>query len=85
MAGSASTVVLAALTGEPTSTDELYDRVGYPALVRVGLIQYPRFRAALEQLAADGLAEREAGPDGATLWWRAGAEPGSPPDGPTPA
>jgi hypothetical protein len=75
MAGSASTVVLAALTDEPTSTDALYDSVGYPTLVSAGLIQYPRFRAALEQLAADGLAEREPGPDGATLWWRAGSEP----------
>ena len=78
MAGSASPVVLAALTAEPTSTDELYDRVGYPALVQAGLIQYPRFRAALEQLAAEGLAEREPGPDGATLWWRAGTEPATP-------
>ena len=76
MAGSASTVLLAALTDEPTSTDALYDGVGYPALVRAGLIQYPRFRAALEQLVVEGLAEREPGPDGATLWWRAGAEPG---------
>ena len=78
MAGSASSVVLAALTAEPTSTDALYDRVGYPALVRAGLIQYPRFRAALEQLAAEGLAEHEPAPDGATLWWRAGAEPATP-------
>jgi hypothetical protein len=74
MAGRDS-AVLAALGDEPASTDELYDRVGYPALVRAGLIQYPRFRAALEQLAADGLAERRAGPDGATLWSRPGAEP----------
>ena len=78
MAGSASPVVLAALTAEQASTDELYDRVGYPALVQAGLIQYPRFRAALEQLAADGLAEHEPGPDGSTLWWRAGAEPATP-------
>ena len=75
MAGPASSVILAVLTAEPASTDELYDRVGYPALVRVGLIQYPRFRAALEQLAADGLAQSSSGADGATLWWRAGAEP----------
>ena len=78
MAGSASSVVLAALTPELTSTDELYDRVGYPALVRVGLIQYPRFRAALAQLAADGLAEHEPGADGGTLWRLAGAEPATP-------
>jgi hypothetical protein len=78
MAGSASTVVLAALTDEPTSTDALYDSVGYPTLVSAGLIQYPRFRAALEQLAAEGLAEHEPAPDGSTLWWRAGADPATP-------
>jgi hypothetical protein len=67
--------VLAALTDEPTSTDALYDRVGYPALVRLGLVQYPRFRAALEQLAAEGLAERLDASDGSSLWRRPGTEP----------
>jgi hypothetical protein len=68
---SQSSVVLAALTEVPTSTSDLYDRVGYPALVRVGLIPYEAFRAELSKLAAAGLARSETGSDGATLWRRA--------------
>jgi len=49
-------VLLAALTDEPVSTSELYDRVGYLALARVSLIPYPAFRAELEKLSAAGLA-----------------------------
>jgi hypothetical protein len=60
--------LLAALGDEPASTSDLYERVGYPELVRLGLVSYPAFRAALDALAAQGLAEREAGPDGSTLW-----------------
>ena len=63
-------VLLAVLTDEPTSTDDLYDRVGYPALMRVGLIQYHAFRAELTKLSAAGLAESSEGADGATLWRR---------------
>jgi hypothetical protein len=65
-----ATVLLDALTDEPTSTSELYDRVGYAALVRVGLIPYHAFRAELDKLVAAGEAERERSPDGATLWRR---------------
>jgi hypothetical protein len=61
-------VVLAALTSEPTSTDDLYTRVGYLALARVGLVPYAAFRAELAKLSAAGLAEKEAGADGSTLW-----------------
>ena len=68
--------LLAALTDEPTSTSDLYDRIGYPALVRIGLVPYPAFRAELEKLAAAGLAEKETGADGSTLWRRAGGERG---------
>jgi hypothetical protein len=62
--------VLAALTDEPTSTSELYDRVGYPALMRVNLIPYKRFRMACVELQAEGLAASDTGEDGETLWWR---------------
>jgi hypothetical protein len=65
---SRSSVVLAALTSEPTSTSDLYARVGYLALARVGLVPYEAFRAELAKLSAAGLAENEAGPDGSTLW-----------------
>jgi hypothetical protein len=67
---SRASVLLAALTDEPASTSELYDRVGYPALVRVGLVPYDAFRDELARLSAAGLAERETAADGATLWRR---------------
>jgi hypothetical protein len=63
-----SSVVLAALSGNPTSTSDLYERVGYAALVRIGLIPYPAFRAELERLAAAGLVQSETDSDGSTLW-----------------
>ena len=78
-------VLLAALTTTPTSTSELYDRLGYGTLTQIGLVPYDTFRAELDKLAAAGLAKTEAGPDGSTLWRRAPAEgepgaeaPGSP-------
>ena len=60
--------LLAALSDEPTSTSDLYDRLGYPQLVRMGLVSYPAFRSALDALAAEGLAERRTAEDGSTLW-----------------
>jgi hypothetical protein len=72
-----ATAVLAVLTDEPTSTDELYERVGYPTLTRVGLVAYEAFRAELARLAAAGLAESRRADDGATLWRRR-ATPGAP-------
>jgi hypothetical protein len=74
----AATTLLGALTDDPTSTSELYDRVGYPALVRAGLVPYEAFRAELVKLSAAGLAERGTDDDGATTWRRpapADAEP----------
>ena len=62
--------LLAALTDEPVSTSELYDRVGYPTLVRIGLVPYAAFRAELERLEAAGLADRATAGDGSTLWRR---------------
>lgn len=66
---SRSSVVLAAVSDEPTSTSDLYDRVGYLALARAGLIPYAAFRAELVQLSQAGLVRSETGSDGSTLWW----------------
>lgn len=63
-------MLLDALTSEPMTTSDLYDRVGYPALTRVGLIPYHTFRAELVKLSAAGLAHSEDAPDGSTMWWR---------------
>ena len=63
--------LLGALTDEPTSTSDLYERLGYPQLLRAGLIGYHDFRAALEALAKEGLVHAEEGDDGSTLWRRA--------------
>jgi hypothetical protein len=70
---SRSSVLLGALTSEPTSTSDLYERVGYLALTRIGLVPYPAFRAELDKLATEGLAACDTGPDGSTLWRRADA------------
>jgi hypothetical protein len=79
---SRASVLLAALTSEPTSTSDLYERVGYLALTRVGLVSYPAFRAELDKLSAAGLADRETSSDGSTMWTLAAASPkdGQPPD-----
>jgi hypothetical protein len=63
-------VLLEALTSEPTTTSDLYDRVGYAALTRMGLIPYHAFREELVRLTAAGLAHSEDAPDGSTIWWR---------------
>jgi hypothetical protein len=65
-----SSTLLAVLCDEPASTSDLYDRVGYPSLMRLGLIQYQAFRDALVELERDGLAKSEAADDGSTLWRR---------------
>jgi hypothetical protein len=65
---SRAAALLAALTDEPASTSELYERVGYATLLSVGLIPYPAFRAELVRLSATGLAERHTAGDGATMW-----------------
>jgi hypothetical protein len=82
---SRASALLAALTDEPTSTSELYDRVGYRTLVRTGLVAYEAFRDELTGLANSGLAERSEAADGATLWRlptpegeAAGTGPGAP-------
>ncbi|MGH2894721.1 MAG: hypothetical protein ACRDPM_15875 [Solirubrobacteraceae bacterium] len=67
---SRASVLLDALTSEPTTTSALYDRVGYQALTRVGLIPYHAFRDELDKLSAAGLAHSGDAPDGSTVWWR---------------
>jgi hypothetical protein len=59
---------MAVVTSQPTSTDELYDRVGYLTLARLGLIPYHAFRAELAALAATGAIEIGTAPDGSTTW-----------------
>jgi hypothetical protein len=63
--------LMAAITSDPASTSELYDRVGYPALARLGLIPYHAFRAELAALAATGAVQSATAPDGSTVWRRA--------------
>jgi hypothetical protein len=60
--------ILAVLTDVPTSTSDLYDTLGYPTLVRIGLVQYQAFRAELARLAAAGLATGETIEERETLW-----------------
>jgi hypothetical protein len=63
-----ASALLAVLTDRPTSTSELYDRVGYAALVRIGLVPYDAFRAELAKLQGAGLAHSATDEDGATVW-----------------
>ena len=65
---SRESVVLGALTIDPTSTSDLYERVGYGALARVGLIPYHAFRAELARLETTGAVASETGADGSTMW-----------------
>jgi hypothetical protein len=65
---SRSSVVLSAVTNQPASTSELYERVGYLALAQVGLIPYGAFRAELARLSAQGLVDSETADDGSTRW-----------------
>lgn len=65
---SRASVLLSALTTEPTTTSELYDRVGYATLTRVGLIPYDAFRTELAALAALGKAVSATAEDGSTTW-----------------
>jgi hypothetical protein len=68
MCMSRASVLLAALTSEPTSTSDLYARVGYAVLTRVGLVPYEAFRAELVKLSAAGLANSDVARDGSTVW-----------------
>jgi len=65
---SRESVVLGAVTIDPTSTSDLYERVGYGALAQVGLIPYHAFKAELERLEATGAVASDTGTDGSTMW-----------------
>jgi hypothetical protein len=65
---SRESVLLGALTTELTSTSDLYERVGYGALARIGLIPYHAFRAELVRLESTGLLASETASDGSTMW-----------------
>lgn len=65
---SRESVLMGVLTIDPTSTSDLYERVGYGKLVSVGLIPYHEFRAELEKLEAAGIVASEEGTDGSTMW-----------------
>lgn len=68
---SRASALMAVISTHPTSTSELYDRIGYATLVRLGLIPYHAFRAELAALEATGAIESSTGPDGSTFWSRA--------------
>ncbi len=65
---SRASALLAAVTSEPTSTSELYDRIGYPSLTRLGLVPYDAFRAELARLSAAGMIDSHTAGDGSTMW-----------------
>ncbi len=65
---SRESALLGVLTIDPTSTSDLYERVGYGVLASEGLIPYHSFRGELEKLQAAGIVHSEAGPDGSTMW-----------------
>jgi hypothetical protein len=71
---SRASALLAVLTSEPTSTSELYERIGYPTLARLGLIPYEAFRTELVSLSVAGLATSDTGRDGTTTWRLAGPD-----------
>jgi hypothetical protein len=65
---SRAATILAALTDEPASTSDVYERVGYMNLTHAGLVPYAAFRAELVRLAAAGLVEGQPADDGSTMW-----------------
>jgi hypothetical protein len=65
---SRESALIGVLTVDPTSTSDLYERVGYATLAEVGMISYHEFRAELEKLQAAGVVGSEAGEDGSTMW-----------------
>lgn len=65
---SRESVLRGVLTIDPTSTSDLYERIGYRRLAEVGMIPYHQFRAELAKLEAAGIVASEAGNDGSTMW-----------------
>jgi len=67
---SRTSALMAVISTDPMSTSDLYDRIGYATLVRLGLVPYQAFRAELAALAATGAIESATAPDGSTVWRR---------------
>ncbi|MBV9197612.1 MAG: hypothetical protein JO168_26050 [Solirubrobacterales bacterium] len=65
---SPESVLLGVLTRELATTSDLYERVGYGTLVRVGLIPYHAFRAELVRLEGIGAVASAVASDGSTVW-----------------
>jgi len=65
---SRESALLGVLTIDPTSTSDLYERIGYRTLAEVGMISYHEFRAELEKLHAAGIVDSEEGTDRSTMW-----------------
>ncbi len=63
----ADQAILAALAEGPATTSQLYDRLGYPVLLRLQLIDYRAFRRAVGELEAAGRIAGEPHEDG-TIW-----------------
>ena len=63
-----TSALLDVLSSEPASTSELYERLGYAALTRLGLVSYHAFRGQLVRLAAAGLVLSDTDRDGSTTW-----------------
>ena len=59
--------ILALLAEGPATTSELYDRLGYPALLRLQLIDYRAFRDVVAELEAGERITGEPHEDG-TVW-----------------
>lgn len=64
---SRASALLAALTGEPETTAEIYDRVGYATLTRAGLVSYHAFRAELAKVSAQDSSRVATDCDGLTV------------------
>ena len=78
MTSTRASTLLAALSSEPASTSALYERVGYAALARLGLVSYHAFRGELVRLAAAGLVVSDADREGSTTWRLAAPDDGAP-------
>ncbi len=63
----AQEAILAALAEGPATTSQLYDRLGYPVLLRLQLIDYRAFRRVIGDLEKDGRITGEPHEEG-TVW-----------------
>jgi hypothetical protein len=72
---SRASALLAAVTSEPASTSDLYERVGYLTLTRLGLVPYQAFRDELAKLSAAGAIDWDTADDGSTMWRRVSGPP----------